>query len=102
MDWAQYQALAERPDVHTRYLLERTCAALEHGGVNCDERFKREVLSALRLALAQPPLPVPEGYLGGEVARLFEVRLAPDELRQLIAVLDGSPGAVGWRCGTPR
>ena len=70
MDWDEYKARCDSPEVWSRWMLGETLELL-----SADEELSR----ALRRALAGKPLAKPPGHKGGDAADMFELRL--DEAR---------------------
>ena len=65
MDWPRYRALCDRPDVCSRWMLERTLALLEPG----------PVAAALERILATEPLPRPADHFGPPATDMFRTDL---------------------------
>lgn len=86
MDWPEYKALAQRPDVLPRALLTRTEALLP-----------APLAPALRAARRTAPLPKPADHKGGAETDLFEVALCAAAAEAIAAAVAAAAraGAVG-------
>ncbi len=87
-EWADYRALCDRPDVMSRWILERTAALFEGSGA-------LDLAAALREVLVAAPLLRPKDHRGPESLDMFRFtlpagRLAAfaEELEQLLARSD--------------
>jgi hypothetical protein len=65
MDWPRYRALCDRPDVCSRWMLERTLALLGPGPVT----------AALQRILATEPVPRPADHFGPPATDMFLAEL---------------------------
>jgi hypothetical protein len=65
MDWPRYRALCDRPDVCSRWMLERTLALLESGPAAAE----------LARILAAEPLPRPADHFGPPATDMFVAEL---------------------------
>jgi hypothetical protein len=81
MDWPRYRALCDRPDVMSRWLLERTAAVLDAEGAH-------ELARDIRAPLAGDPLPRPPDHRGPADLDMFPVRWPPAIASALAARLD--------------
>lgn len=66
MDWPSYKALCDRPDVLSRWTIERTVELLETPGVE-----PHPLATVLRGLLASAPLPRPADHSGPPATDMF-------------------------------
>lgn len=81
MDWARYRALCDRPDVMSRWLLERTAAVLDAEGAH-------DLARHIRTPLAGSPLPRPQDHRGPADLDMFPVRWSPAIVAESVARLE--------------
>ena len=90
MDWPEYKALAQRPDVLPRALLTRTGALLS-----------APLDATLRAAWPDAPFPKPADHKGGAETDLFKVTLSVAAARAIVDAVEAaavSQGVVAaWR-----
>ena len=86
MDWPEYKALAQRPDVLPRALLARTGALLP-----------APLGATLRDAWRAAPLPKPADHKGGAETDLFKVTLSAAAARAIADAVEAAAlaGVVG-------
>lgn len=79
MDWPEYKALAQRPDVLPRALLTRTGALLS-----------APLGATLRAAWRVAPFPKPADHKGGAETDLFKVTLSVAAARAIVDAVEAA------------
>lgn len=94
MKWSRYKALCDRPDVLSRWMLERTVELLERDTpARCDG-----LADAMRAVLGSEPLPRPVDHLGPPATDMFAAGLDASVVHATLAVVDAA-AAQGWLAG---
>ena len=91
MDWSRYKALCDRPDVLSRWMLERTVELLERATPGPDDGL----LEAMRAVLGSEPLARPVDHSGPPATDMFRARLDVAVVHATLAEIDGA-AAEGW------
>ncbi len=92
MDWTNYKAACDQPDVWSRWMLEQALRLLAD---------KPELVAPLRRGLRQPPLPKPAGHKGGGNTDMFRLHLPPATIAAIVIDL-GAARARGARTSEGR
>lgn len=92
MDWNEYKALCDTPDVVSRWMLVQTIELL---GL---ESAGEALLAALERALRGAPLAKPPGHKGGAATDMFRLALSLEEA-QAVAALVARAAAAGRTTG---
>lgn len=87
MDWPSYKALCDRPDVLSRWTIERTLELLE---ASPDEALP--LASALRGLLASAPLPRPADHSGPPATDMFVAALDAQGVAVACAMVEQAAG----------
>ena len=82
MDWDEYKALCDRPNVFSRWMLEQT------GGL-----VNAVAAEALRAFTARAPLVKPADHKGGAVSDMFEIDLEAARVREIVEHLERARAA---------
>lgn len=94
MEWSRYKVLCDRPDVLSRWLLERTIELLERAThARCEG-----LADALRAVLDSEPLPRPVDHSGPPATDMFGARLDVAVVHATLAEINGA-AAEGWLTG---
>jgi hypothetical protein len=94
LDWARYKTLCDRPDVLSRWIVERTLVLLEAEAAAVPPRDAGVALAeSLRGVLATEPLPRPVGHTGPAATYMFIARLDPHVVHGLLAAVERSATA---------
>jgi len=87
MDWPSYKALCDRPDVLSRWTLERTVELLEAPGGE-----PHPLARALREVLAASPLPRPADHSGPPATDMFLAALDAQGVLAACAAVEQAAG----------
>ena len=90
MEWDAYKELCDSPHVFSRWMLEQTIALGERAG--------EAVVGGLEAVLEQPPVVKPDGHKGDARTDMFELDLAPAQVRRISKLVTASVDA---RATTP-
>lgn len=94
MEWSCYKALCDRPDVLSRWMLERTVELLERA----EPARRHGLVDAVRVVLAGEPLPRPVDHSGPPATDMFAARLNDRVVHATLAEVEDA-AAKGWLAG---
>jgi hypothetical protein len=80
MNWSEYKALCNRPDVWSRWMLEQTAALLDASG-------EPELAARIVHMLDAEPLPKPADHKGGAITDMFLLSLDRHEVERIADVI---------------
>ena len=72
MDWTQYKALCDQPEIWSSWMLTQSAELFAQQGAH-------DLSVALTRTLSTTPIPVPEGFRGPEATRMYRLNLMPAE-----------------------
>ena len=78
MDWQQYRARCEQPQVWSRWMLVQTLELVAGHG---------DLIAGLRRAMAAQPLAKPPGHKGGSATDMFELDLKASQVDAILALV---------------
>jgi len=77
MSWSRYKAIADQPNVFSRWMLEQSAELLPPG------------LAVLLLeSLNQQPVDKPSDHKGGTLTDMFELRMTSEDAGQILEYVD--------------
>lgn len=89
MDWQTYKEITDRPEVMSRWMLEQSAELVP-------KALAHRMLQHVRLA----PVAKPLGYKGTRHVDMFELDLAAEDVRQILACVRAAVAAERTTSGT--